>query len=146
MFKFNESDSQFFKDVKFLIEADDYSQFALWKEFHELIDNWQEVSCGYNIEIGKLNRRPIVISINYAILNGKKVLFYWGCSQLVDHKMIEDWIKHFTEKTIRWDNNIRWAKCDAMNFHLCLQALNITANDPRKQKTVQESLYILPGF
>ena len=52
-------------------------------------------------------------------------MFYYGCSQVVDHKMIDDWLRHFTLKTIRWDNGTRWAHCDACNFNACLDAIGV---------------------
>lgn len=127
-----DEDAKLFKDVEFLIEANHNEQHSLWREFHYrpqyeflYVKNWEQISMGRIIEVGTVDNRPIVISIFYAKLNGKKVMFYYGCSQLVDHKMIDDWIQMYTLETIRYDNGYRWAHCDAMNFHNCLHGLGI---------------------
>lgn len=130
-FKRNDSDKELFKDVVFLIEANDNESHLLWEKYHYKTDKdvphvklWEQEFSGYMIKIGELDNRPINVTLSYAKLNGKRILFYNGCSQLVDHKMIEDWLQHFT-KDIRWDNNHRWAHCDAMNFHHCLDAIGV---------------------
>lgn len=127
---FDLQDAELFKDVCFLVEANNHEQHQLWvdhfykprADMPRQIKNWKEVSMGHGITIGQLDKRPIVVSVNYAYLEGKKVMFYYGCSQLVDHKLIEDWLQYFTKK-IKWDNDTRWAHCDAMNFHLCMDAV-----------------------
>jgi hypothetical protein len=143
--KFNKEDKKYFQDVVFLVEATSHEYHFLWQEFSteyltlpyapvesEKFKRWRvkwvQVTMGHGVTIGELDKRPIVVDISYAFLNDKKVMFYNGCSQLVDHKMIEEWLKHFTLDTVRWDNNTRWAHCDAMNFHHCLDALDV----PRK--------------
>jgi len=132
IFPFNKEHCELFKDVVFLVQASHNEYHQLWaNHYYEprreatIIQSWDQINVGEMIQIGKLDKRPVCISIFYAKLNGKKVAFYEGTSQVVDHKMIRDWLEHFTLKTIRWDNNSRWANCDAMNFHLCLNALGI---------------------
>jgi hypothetical protein len=47
-------------------------------------------------------------------------MFYEATSQVVNHQKIDEWIKkHFNGK---WDGS-RSARCDANNFHLCIQAI-----------------------
>lgn len=132
-----DEDAELFKDVKFLIEASNNEQHSLWKEFHYqphpkmlFVKNWEQISMGRMIQIGSIDDRPITVSMFYAKLNGHKVMFYYGCSQLVDHKMIEDWIQMYTLDVIRYDNGYRWAHCDAMNFHNCLLGLGIREQFP----------------
>lgn len=117
IFKFIDSDEKYFKDVCFIVEATSTERFLLWKEFNSTI-KWNHVMKGHGIQIGELNNRPITIDISYAILNGKKVMFYSGCSMLVDHKMLNDWIEHYSSH-LTYDNG-RWAQCDAMNFATCI--------------------------
>jgi len=122
-----------FKDVRFMIEATDHEQQALWEKHHykpskhsSHIKTWEEIAMGHGIQIGSVDHRPIAVSIRYAILNDKKVMFYHGMSQLVDYQMIEDWIQMYSLDTIK-SNDGRWAHCDADNFHLCLHFVNASA-------------------
>ena len=128
--KYNPKHAELFKDVMFLVEADSYASHNLWVYyFYEPRKGvipakiWEQVSLGHMITIGTMYKRPICISIFYSIIDGKRVMFYEGCSQLVDHLMIENWLKHFTLNSIRWDNGTRWGHCDADNFHHCLNAI-----------------------
>ncbi len=124
--KFNEQHAEFFTDVVFLIEATSHEYMSLWQDFSSEADrprwpkrvlSWKQESVGSMPQVGWIGNRPIFVSIKYARLNGHRVMFYHGCSELVDHKMIEQWLRHFTEKTIGWKH------CDSGNFHNCLYAL-----------------------
>ena len=127
-FDINPKDEELFKDVKFLVEATYHEQFVLWQDYFNKpkygrkAKSWKQVYTGHGLQIGTINKRPICVQIFYAILNGKKVMFYEGCSELVDHKMIKDWIQYWTLDNIKWDVD-RWAHCDAQNFHLCLDGI-----------------------
>lgn len=136
---FNKEDLKLFKDVVFLVEANSNEQHLLWERYHykpiypdTYVKSWEQISMGHGIHIGSIDERPIVVSIMYAILNGKRVMFYYGVSQLVDHKMIEDWLTMYTHD-IKWDNGSRWAHCDATNFHHCLDAIGVY--EERRSKT-----------
>lgn len=102
-------------ETMFLVEADDFSRLALWEKFNTRLD-WKEDIRGFWTEIRTIDHRPICVSIFWAVIDGQRVAFYYGTSQLVDHEMIENWIK----KTF----NYPLAHCNAMNFHLCLDAIN----------------------
>jgi hypothetical protein len=128
-FRFEQGDKEYFKDVVFLVEASSHEQHQFWRDHHykpsqdyKVIKTWKQES-GYMIQLGKVDKRPICVTITYDIIDGRRVLFYEGCSELVDHKMIKDWLRHWTEKTVRWDNGTRWAICDSSNFHHCLEAI-----------------------
>ena len=134
-------DADLFKDVVFLVEADNFATFTLWRDHHGdprpgavVVRSWEQETRGVSVTLdwaGGLIKRPICIDISWAKLNGKRVLFYEGCSQLVDHKLIGDWLKKYTLETIRWDDGTRWAHCNAMNFHLCLDAIGVLQDHRR---------------
>lgn len=116
-------------ETVFLVEATNFEQFALWKmwspksdtQCYKRLDSWEQDQCGQWFTIGHLDNRPICISVTWAILNGKRVMFWDMTSQLQDYKMAEDfWEKHFHGK---WDNGRRKAMEDANNFHLCVDAV-----------------------
>lgn len=138
--KFHNEDQKLFDDVVFLVEANSHEYHFLWTEwsteyltlphapkedekFARPRIDWKQVSRGHVITIGELDKRPVCVSIFYAFIDGRKVMFYYGCSQVVDHAMIDEWLRHFSLKTVRWDNGTRWGHCDSMNFHHCVDAV-----------------------
>lgn len=85
----------------YAIEADSYAYHQIWKEyFYDVpaekrkFDFVQDHS-GIGFEIGKLDKRPIVLSFSWFIVNGHRVAFYCCNSQVCDWKMIEDWLKKY---------------------------------------------------
>ena len=129
-------DKELFERVVFLVEATSTEVFMLWKEWfhnpdprhpHMKVATWEQDNPGTMLQIGTCSRRPVCVSVEYNIIEGKRVLFYHGCSQVVDHLMIEEWLQYWTLKKIRHDGGHRWSHCDAMNFHNCVHALRETA-------------------
>ncbi len=129
LFKYNSEDAELFKDVVFLVEATAYERHVLWNDYYNkpkyeiFVRDWKQICMGRVVQIGTCNKRPVCVDISWAILDGKKVMFYYGISQVVDWEMIDKWMRHFS-KGIKWDNGTRWAHCDAMNFHHCLDRIN----------------------
>lgn len=143
-FYIDPQDKDLFKDVVFLVEASHTEQHFLWKEnFYEktrqfdAVKSWEDEGMGHGITIGQLDKRPVCVTMFYAKINGHRVMFYEGTSQVVDHKMIEEWLQHWTLKTVRWDNGHRWAHSDAMNFHHCLDAIQ-ELNDRVRVAAIKE--------
>ncbi len=131
-FIIDEEHKRLFKYVSFMVEANSFEHHQLWHKYHyapspnsPFVEKWEQHNPGHMITVGHINDRPIVVSIFYEFLNHKKLMFYYGCSQLVDHKMIEDWLKYHTEATHRYDNNSRWSHCDAQNFHHCFDIIKV---------------------
>jgi hypothetical protein len=110
-----------YDDVVFVVEADDFAQQALWERWHKKL-SWQPSTRGEMIQIGLLSDRPVVITLFIHTLQGHKVLFYSATSQVVDHKMVEEWFdEHCCPK---WDNGTRTARTDANNFHHVINHLD----------------------
>ena len=83
------------------IEADSYASHQIWKEwFYDVpkekrkFDFVQDHS-GRGLEIGRIDKRPVVMKFNWWIVNGHPILFYGCDSQVCDWKMIEDWLKKY---------------------------------------------------
>ncbi|MFA5153768.1 MAG: hypothetical protein WC554_14500 [Clostridia bacterium] len=108
--------------VKFFVEANSYETFKLWKEnkydYSEPCE-WKEDTAGLVFTIGYVDNRPINLEFSFNTINGTLVCFYSGISQLVDHKMIEEFIEFCWP--IKYDRNSRRAMTDATNFHNCAQ-------------------------
>lgn len=125
---------ELFKDVVFLVEVSDSEQHLLWLIHHQETEGhrrrrvlaWEQESRGVGVTIGRICRRPVVLSLSYAKLNGKRVCFFYACSQLVDHALKDRWLRART-KHITWDGGRRWAHCDGYNFHHCLEAIGARA-------------------
>jgi hypothetical protein len=119
-----------FSGTFFLIEANSYEMQSLWAEYsNESLRlgkwnryNWHQISMGKTYQLGTLDGRPINVAVFWAIINERKVAFYYGCSQLVDHALIEKWWRSL--KIPKWDRGTRLAHCDASNFHHCINAID----------------------
>lgn len=118
----------YFKDVVFTVDANSFEQHALWMMYHYKdvgygqVLRWEEESRGHGITIGHVKDMPVVLSLNYARIEGRRVCFFYGCSQVVDYRMVDKWMDDRTGD-IRCDNGYRPATCDAMNFSHCLAAI-----------------------
>lgn len=86
-----------------IVEASSEEMFGLWVRYAHnsgyvyaakpgLKRLWQEQSMGFWREIGKVADRPVCVSVAFAVIDGQRLAFVDGCSQLVDRKMIRDWI------------------------------------------------------
>lgn len=108
--------------TQFLVEADDFAYHELWSKFckkssyckYPEIANWEQIN-GFLVTVGKHDDRPVCISLNWCILDGFVVCFWHATSELIDHKIIEEWFKKHYPKSDK--------RCDANNFHICLSAI-----------------------
>ncbi len=128
-----DKDTCLFKDVVYVVKAGGEDYFNLWRHFSHESDkrlypsisiHWEEVSRGFSRKIGTVAKRPICIEGRYAILNGKRVMFYDGTSQLVDWKMIDQWMENYLRKCMGWcDTPETYRHCNAANFHQCFETI-----------------------
>jgi len=102
------------KSSIFFVEATSTEQYYLWKEYHERV-TWVQDYEGFAETIGHINSRPVVVSYKFAEIFGKRICFYEATSTIVDHTMVEAFIKE--NYPIKYDNDSRTAMTDAMNFH-----------------------------
>jgi len=90
---------------------------------------WKQIMSGFGLTIGHVDKRPVCVSFSFAVINGKKVCFYYCTSQVADHKMIENWlISHFQ---LTHDGYSRWNHTDSSNFHNCINSLDSLDVEPR---------------
>jgi predicted ArsR family transcriptional regulator len=133
--------NDYFPGVEFVISATFEEKHMLWLTRHEHdlqlghIHRWEDEGMGRCPTIAYQgtgrNRRPICLSIFYAHLDGLKVAFYDATSELVDYKVVHDWIEART-KHIKYDNGTRWAHEDAGNFHTVIHEI-----DDRRRKRLR---------
>lgn len=113
----------------FVVEATSFETQCLWAENSKDSNcrrftprRWEQVSPGWLVTVGELDYRPVCISMSWARIDGRLVMFWYPTSQVVDTVQIEKWLeKHFTGK---WDGGTRNAQTNAMNFHHCLDAID----------------------
>jgi hypothetical protein len=122
------------KETLFVVEATSTEHYFLWERhckqslnpYPNTVDSWVQINSGEIVTVGNLDNRPCNFATQWAIINGFIVMFYYDCSQVTDSLKTEKWIeKHFDGK---WDKGTRRATCDAMNFHLCLNAIDNLIN------------------
>ena len=114
------------RDTGYLVEADDEHYMGIWYRWAEQSPSrdirgtrgsydFRQVNPGFMPTIGELDGRPIVVSLSWSYVGDMLVCFYHGCSQLVDHQMIEEFLDETFPNTPR---------TDAANFHHVLQAVD----------------------
>lgn len=99
----------------FACEATDFEHLALWQRWHEHV-RWEQIREGRAYEIGTLDRRPICVCVFWAVIAGQRVVFYHGCSLLVDHAMVQRWVR----ANVLTPGGTH---ANAMNFHNVLLAI-----------------------
>ena len=77
--------------------------------------DWKQISMGFGITIGQIQKKPVTLSFSFAIINDKKVCFYYCTSRMVDHTMINDWL--ISRFQLTHDGYTRWNHSDATNFN-----------------------------
>jgi hypothetical protein len=114
----SETMKEFLQDVVGVVEATLYETSCLWREYHqERKQTWVQGLGGYLPTIGELAGRPVVLSLFVNTVNGYPILFMEPTSQMVDHVMIDEWLKANLPAKALKDNGEYVNKVDAGNFH-----------------------------
>lgn len=127
---------EFWKKTIFLVEANSFEQMTLWREWSlqavaskqhipDLPNDrrfyWEQQQPGQIYTVAVVKNRPICLSVNWYRLDSEYIAFIDATSVLVDWKKINDWIEK--RNIPKWDNGTRPGRCNAMNFHLCVDAI-----------------------
>lgn len=119
----NTAESRLAKTL-FIVEATSFEQYCLWEKYASTSSiynlTWAQMD-GWLVTVGKLHGRSICISTRWVKIEKRLVMFWEATSQLVDHKMIENWLDEHFQGT--YDKGLRRASCDANNFHHCVTAI-----------------------
>lgn len=103
-----------------VVDATGCETLALWQRYHkEMGKQWDETRSGYLVTVGHYNKRPVCLCLDSAIVDGHKIIFVDACSQMVDHKLIDKWMKLNMPKSAYQDrgNGKYVNRTNAMNFH-----------------------------
>lgn len=110
--------TEFFEGVVGVVEATSYESMCLWREYHkERGMPWEADLGGYLPTIGQLDGRPVCLSLFVKKIDGHKLLFIEATSQVVDHKMIDEWLKANLPATAFQPGGEYINYQNAMNFH-----------------------------
>lgn len=116
--KLDEEMINFLDGVVGVVEADSFARHVLWKENRdrEKPRLWDQNLSGFGQTVGFVKKMPVCISLLTATVDGRKVLFVHPTSVVVDHRMIDKWLKKsLPETAFRSDEYIN--RTDATNFH-----------------------------
>ncbi len=118
------SDSRF-AETFYAVEASPFAQRALRNEFlNDGISSWEEDPNPIRVNIGRLDGSPVDMQCNFAVLDGKRILFYSNATPLCHHGLEIAWLRaHCPQISAKGRN----AHDNAMNFVSCLHAVD-TAN------------------
>lgn len=101
-----------------IVEANSYELHMLWEE-NERSENpksWKQDGGGPLVTVGHLDKMPVCISLFIVRVDSHKVLFFDATSQVVDYRLIDNWMEdNLPESARRKDGFIN--KSDAANFH-----------------------------
>lgn len=131
------------KETKFMVEATGFERMMLWSRHavdgdsikEKTPQTWKQCNPGWSVCVGMLGTMPCNFQLDWVEIDGFLVCFYDDCSQVVDHRMIEDWIEKNFKAT--WGGG-RPATTNAMNFHHCLNALDEWKKSKGKSIDVDE--------
>lgn len=116
-----------FDETFFCVEANSYESQQIWHELNqERGIPWKQGS-GIGVQVGELDivgqgKMPVFLTLMWNTIRGKLICFYDASSQIVDHKMVEDWLKKNVIKDKVWAGD-RPITCDAMNAFHMLEAI-----------------------
>jgi hypothetical protein len=97
------------------VEANSFERMSLYGDHDKAGDSWKDNTSGLGITLGMVAKMPVCISLNSAVVNDHKIIFYSATSIMVDWRMVTDWLKTYMPETAFKDERLN--KVDAMNFH-----------------------------
>lgn len=101
-----------------VVEATSYEEMCLWHEYtKERAQSWEDARRGWLLEIGRVQGLPVMLSVKVNTINGHRILFIEATSRMVDHNMVEQWLKDNLPDTAMRPGSEYVNKVDAMNFH-----------------------------
>lgn len=109
---------EFLKEVVGVVEATSYEGMCLWREYHQQRKvSWEQSRGGYMPTIGEVAGKPVVLSLLINRIGSRPILFMEVTSVVVDHSMVEEWLKLHLPPTAFKSGGKYINKVDAMNFH-----------------------------
>jgi hypothetical protein len=107
-----------FDSTDFVVEADEFARFQLniiWR--HRV--KWDFDPRCYTVNVGTFAGYPVNICLQFAMLNGKRIMFYSPSSQIVNYEMIDKWLLAYCNPTRH--AGLDRAHVNAQNFHQVIE-------------------------
>lgn len=104
--------------TEYMIEATHEEEFGVWKRFAEDGKHTWTQCHGWIVTVGevwigaessKLERMPVTVSLSFVLFDGHLICFYEAQSQVVDHRMVEKYVRAGGRR-----------HTNATNFHNCV--------------------------
>jgi hypothetical protein len=99
----------------FAVQATDYEALCIWKEWHERV-SWEQEYAGTIREVGRVGDDPVCVQLTWNVVAGRRVVFYWASSRVVDYRMVDAWVRAHAMTPNATHG-------DAMNFHVVAHAI-----------------------
>jgi hypothetical protein len=100
-----------------VVEANTFEQHALWEQNERYGHRkWVQNLSGRGVTVGHVGDMPVFISLITAEVSGCKLLFVNATSQVVDHRMVDEWLTAALPKSAFRDGGERINRVDAANF------------------------------
>lgn len=105
--------SDYLGDIQSVVIANSYERHKIWAEYAQGDGvAWETDGGGYLVKIGLYYGMPVCLSVTLVTINGKRIIFADPTSTVVNHDMINEWVKrHVTPEKNPIDSN---------NFHIAL--------------------------
>ena len=139
--------TNFLHGVVGVVEANSFESLCLWEEAEEQGRSWISNNSGFGQTVGQIAGMPVCLSLLTAEVEGHKILFIDPTSQVVDHRMIEEWLaKTLPKSAFRDDGFVN--KTNAMNFHNVFPRRALTATSPAAEiaGTTRELRFVFDAF
>jgi hypothetical protein len=109
--------AKFLDGVTGVVEANSFECQMLWEENQRLSKRtWKSSGAGLMEVVGSLADMPVCISLFTAEVAAQKILFLDPTSQVVDHRMIDEWLEKTLPLSARREDG-RVNRANAQNFH-----------------------------
>lgn len=99
--------------VVFVVEADSFARYQLNRMWCAKVD-WEFDPRCHTVNIGTFGGEPVNMSLQFAKINGKQIMFYSPSGQVANWDMIEKWLLANCNPTRQ--GGLR-AHVNAENFH-----------------------------
>ena len=108
---------EFLRGTAGVIEATTCEHQYLWQEFTTESADWVSDMAGIEVTVGGIGDMPVYISLRCAVIRGHKIVFYHATSQVVDHRMIREWLDMHMPQSAFDREGERLNRTDATNFY-----------------------------
>jgi hypothetical protein len=95
------ADEARFSLTEIFAEGDSFHYWERWNKEY----NFQQDTAGRMFQVGEFGGQPIWVSFIWYVVNGHYVCFYEATSNVVNWKMVEEWLKIQQPEAIRTDYN-----------------------------------------